>query len=59
MIGDVQEELRVTADDGLQQGVAVSGLLGDGLAEGEGVAAGLGGGEVEVVGGDRGCCPMH
>lgn len=59
MIDDVQEELRVTANNGLQQGVTVGGLLGDGLAEGEGIAAGLGGGEVEVMGCDRSCCPMR
>jgi hypothetical protein len=45
----LQEELGVAADNGLDQGIAVGGLLGDGLAEGEGIAASLVGGEVEVV----------
>lgn len=55
MVGGLQEELGLAADDSLDERVAVSGLLGDGLAERKGIAAGLGRGEVEVVGGDGGC----
>ena len=50
---DIQEELGVTAHNGLDQGVSVLGGFGERLAEGEGVV-GLIGSEVEVVRGD-GC----
>lgn len=55
MVRHLQEELGLAADGGLDERVAVRGLLGDRLAEGKGVAAGLGRREVEVVGGDGGC----
>lgn len=53
-----QEELGVATDNGLDQGIAVGGLLGDGLAESKGIAAGLVGGEVEMVSSDGSyqCC---
>lgn len=45
----LQEKLGVSADDSLEQGIPVGGLLGDGLAECKGVAAGVGLGQVKMV----------
>lgn len=57
-IGDLQEELGVAANNGLDQGISVCGLLRDRFAKCERVAASLVGRQIEVV--SSNCrCKLH
>jgi hypothetical protein len=51
-LGYGQEELGVAADESLDKGISVSGLLGDRLAKGKRIAARLVVGQVEMVRGN-------